>query len=153
MARYTDGSHTNDARWESRARKLMSAAGNSIPWRHAEQEELLGCPHESDGYFDVIMRVRRRRPDEDRANLLGELAFRTGRCMSYLRATGRHYLALGRAAKVYKAGFDQPTVLIEFDSVAQRSLLHESPGYQAPLAALGNTAVVLDMRIVEGVDD
>ena len=70
-----------------------------------------------------------------------------------LRAAGGRYLALGRPAKVYEAGFDQPTVLIEFDSVAQAIAAHESPGYQAALAALGNRAVVRDMRIVEGVDD
>jgi uncharacterized protein (DUF1330 family) len=46
-----------------------------------------------------------------------------------------------------------PVVLVEFDSVAQAIAAHESPGYQAALAALGNTAVVHDMRIVEGVDN
>ena len=43
--------------------------------------------------------------------------------------------------------------MVEFDSVAQAIAAHESPGYQAALAALGNAAVVRDMRIVEGVED
>ena len=63
MARYTDGSHTNDARWESSARKR--AADDSVLWPHLEQEELLESTHQGDGYFDVIMRVRRRRPALD----------------------------------------------------------------------------------------
>ena len=59
----------------------------------------------------------------------------------------------GRPAKVYEAGIDLPVVVVEFDSVAQAIAAHESPAYQAALAVLGNTAVVRDMRIVEGVDD
>jgi uncharacterized protein (DUF1330 family) len=70
-----------------------------------------------------------------------------------LRAAGGRYIAFGRPAKAYEAGIDLPAVLIEFDSVAQGIAAHESPGYQAALAALGNTAVVRDMRIVEGVED
>jgi len=41
-------------------------------------------------------------------------------------------------------------VLIEFDSVEQAIAAHDSPGYQAALAALGDGAV-RDIRIVEGV--
>lgn len=67
-------------------------------------------------------------------------------------AGGGRYIALGHPAKVYEAGIDLPVVLIEFDSLAQAIAAHESPAYQAALAALGNTAVVRDMRIVEGVD-
>ena len=70
-----------------------------------------------------------------------------------LRAAGGRYLAAGNPAKVYEAGIDLPVVVVEFDSVAQAIAAHDSPAYQAALAALGNTAVVRDMRIVEGVDD
>jgi len=70
-----------------------------------------------------------------------------------LRAAGGRYIAIGQPAKAYEAGVDLPAVLIEFDSVAQAIAAHESPDYQAALAALGNTAVVRDMRIVEGVED
>ena len=60
-------------------------------------------------------------------------------------------LLSGRPAKVYEAGIDLPVVVVEFDSVAQAIAAHESA--KAALAVLGNTAVVRDMRIVEGVDD
>ena len=69
-----------------------------------------------------------------------------------LRAAGGRYLAVANPAKVYEAGIDLPVVVIEFDSVAQAIAAHDSPAYQAALAALGNTSVVRDMRIVEGVD-
>ena len=69
-----------------------------------------------------------------------------------LRAAGARYLAAGPPAKVYEAGVDQRVVVAEFDSVAQAIAAHDSPGYQAALAVLGNAAV-RDMRIVEGVED
>jgi uncharacterized protein (DUF1330 family) len=65
-------------------------------------------------------------------------------------AAGGRFLARGGVAKTYEAGLDQRTVLIEFDSVAQATAAHDSPGYQAALAALGNAAV-RDIRIVEGI--
>jgi len=67
-----------------------------------------------------------------------------------ITAGGGRFLARGGTAKTYEAGIDQRTVLIEFDSVAQAIATHDSPGYQAALAALGNAAE-RDMRIVEGV--
>ena len=65
-------------------------------------------------------------------------------------AAGGRFLARGGVAKTYEAGLDQRTGLIEFDSVAQATAAHDSPGYQAALAALGNAAV-RDIRIVEGI--
>jgi uncharacterized protein (DUF1330 family) len=41
-------------------------------------------------------------------------------------------------------------VLVEFDNLAQAIAAHDSPGYQAALAILGNAAE-RDMRIIEGV--
>lgn len=66
-------------------------------------------------------------------------------------AGGGRFLARGGVAKTYEAGLDQRTVLIEFDSVAQAIAAHDSPGYQAALAALGKGAE-RDIRIVEGLD-
>ena len=63
---------------------------------------------------------------------------------------GGRFLARGGVAKTYEAGLDQRTVLIEFDSVAQAVAAHDSAGYQAALAALGDGAE-RDIRIVEGV--
>ena len=67
-----------------------------------------------------------------------------------ITAGGGRFLARGTPAKTYEAGLDQRTVLIEFDSVEQAMAAHDSPGYQAALAALGNGAE-RDIRIVEGV--
>ena len=69
-----------------------------------------------------------------------------------LLAAGARYLAAGPPAKVYEARVDQRVVVAEIDSVAQAIAAHDSPGYQAALAVLGNAAV-RDMRIVEGVED
>jgi uncharacterized protein (DUF1330 family) len=66
-------------------------------------------------------------------------------------ASGGRFLARASPAKVYEGGIDQRTVLIEFDSLAQAIAAHDSPGYQAALALLGNTAE-RDLRIVEGVE-
>lgn len=63
---------------------------------------------------------------------------------------GGKFLGRGMPAKTYEAGLNQRTVLIEFDSVAQATATHDSPAYQAALAALGDGAE-RDIRIVEGV--
>jgi uncharacterized protein (DUF1330 family) len=67
-----------------------------------------------------------------------------------IQKAGGRFLARGMPAKVYEAGVNQRTVLVEFDSLQQAVAAHETPGYQAALRALGN-AVERDLRIVEGV--
>jgi uncharacterized protein (DUF1330 family) len=67
-----------------------------------------------------------------------------------IEAGGGRFLARAVAAKAYEAGLTQRTVLIEFDSVEKAIATHESPAYQAALAALEG-GVVRDMRIVPGV--
>jgi uncharacterized protein (DUF1330 family) len=67
-----------------------------------------------------------------------------------IAAGGGRFLARGEPAKVYEMGLMQRTVLIEFDSVAQAISTHDSPAYQAALAALGDGAQ-REIRIVEGV--
>ncbi|WP_158926207.1 DUF1330 domain-containing protein [Acidisphaera sp. S103] len=67
-----------------------------------------------------------------------------------IAAGGGKFLARGTPAKTYEAGLNQRTVLIEFDSLAQATATHDSPAYQAALAALGDGAE-RDIRIVEGV--
>lgn len=62
---------------------------------------------------------------------------------------GGRFLARGMAAKAYEDGRLDRTVVIEFDSVEQAVAVHDSPAYQAALAALGDGAV-RDMRIVPG---
>ncbi len=67
-----------------------------------------------------------------------------------LQAHGGRFLARGMPARVYEAGLDQRTVVIEFDSVQQAIAAHDSAGYRAALAALGEGAE-RELRIVEGV--
>ena len=67
-----------------------------------------------------------------------------------IQAAGGRLLARGTPAKVYEAGLNQRTVMIEFDSVAQATAAHDSAAYQAALKVLGNAAE-RDIRIVEGV--
>ena len=68
-----------------------------------------------------------------------------------LQAAGGRFLARGLPAKVYEAGVNQRTVLLEFESVQQAVAAHDSPAYQEALRVLGN-AVERDLRIIEGAD-
>jgi uncharacterized protein (DUF1330 family) len=63
---------------------------------------------------------------------------------------GGRFLARGMPGRVYDDGKMERAVLIEFDSVEKAVALHDSPAYQAALAALGD-GVVRDLRIVPGV--
>ena len=67
-----------------------------------------------------------------------------------IQAGGGRFLVRGTPSKVYEAGLNQRTVIIEFDSVASAVAAHDSAGYKAALNALGNAAE-RDIRIVEGV--
>jgi uncharacterized protein (DUF1330 family) len=66
-------------------------------------------------------------------------------------ASGGRFLARGLPAKTYESGINERTVLVEFDSLDEAIAAHDSPGYQAALAVLGNAAE-RDLRIVEGID-
>ncbi len=65
-----------------------------------------------------------------------------------MHQAGGRFLARGQPARVYEAGVDERTVIIEFDSVDHAVAAYESPGYQAALRALGDGAV-RDIRIIE----
>ena len=67
-----------------------------------------------------------------------------------LEAAGGRFLARPTAAQAFEAGRLARTVLIEFASVQQAHAAHDSPAYQAALAALGDGAI-RDLRIVAGV--
>ena len=67
-----------------------------------------------------------------------------------IQGAGGRFLARGGVAKVYEAGLEQRTVLIEFDSVAAATAAYESDAYKAALDALGDAAE-RDVRIVEGL--
>jgi uncharacterized protein (DUF1330 family) len=63
---------------------------------------------------------------------------------------GGRFLARATAVKAYEDGKTERTVIIEFDSVEQAIAVHDSPDYQAALAALEGGAE-RDLRIVPGV--
>jgi uncharacterized protein (DUF1330 family) len=65
-------------------------------------------------------------------------------------AGGGRFLARGDPAKVYEHGLKKRTVLIEFDSIDHAVATHDSPAYQAALAALGDGAE-REIRLIEGV--
>ena len=67
-----------------------------------------------------------------------------------MEAAGAKFLVRGDPAKVYEAGINMRTVVIEFPSVEAAIAAHDSPGYQAALKALGDGAE-RDLRIVEGL--
>lgn len=64
-------------------------------------------------------------------------------------AAGGKILVRGMPSKTYDNGLMQRVVVIEFDSVEAAVKAHDSPAYQAALAALGDGAD-RDIRIVEG---
>ena len=66
-----------------------------------------------------------------------------------ITAGGGRFIVRGMPAKTYEAGVNERTVVIEFDSVDAAIAAHDSPGYAAALAALGDGAV-REIRIVEG---
>ena len=67
-----------------------------------------------------------------------------------LRGSGGTFVARGLPEQTYEGGEKTRTVLIEFDSVEAARAAHDTPAYQAALAALDGGAL-RDMRIVPGV--
>ena len=67
-----------------------------------------------------------------------------------LIAAGGKVLARGGTARVFEAGLEQRTVVLEFESVEKAIAAYESEGYKAARAILGNAAE-RDLRIVEGI--
>jgi uncharacterized protein (DUF1330 family) len=67
-----------------------------------------------------------------------------------IEAGGGRFLARAPAIEAYEAGQLERVVLIEFGSVEQAIAVHDSPAYQAALAALDG-GVVRDLRIVPGI--
>ncbi len=63
---------------------------------------------------------------------------------------GGRLLARAPAARAYEDGVLERTVIIEFESLEKAIAVHDSPAYQAALAALGNGAV-RDVRLVPGL--
>ncbi|MEM9561849.1 MAG: DUF1330 domain-containing protein [Actinomycetota bacterium] len=83
--------------------------------------------------------------DEEKLGAYLELASPT------VQAAGGRFLARGLPTQVHEAGVLDRTVLVEFPSVEVAVECHDSEGYQAALAALGDGAT-RDLRIIEGVE-
>ncbi|WP_134740239.1 DUF1330 domain-containing protein [Nocardioides sp. 503] len=67
-----------------------------------------------------------------------------------IEGAGGTFLARGLPEETYEAGEATRSVLISFESVDAARAAHDSPAYQAALAALDGGAV-RDLRIVPGV--
>ncbi len=67
-----------------------------------------------------------------------------------IEAAGGRFLARERPLRPMRPVNGNGTVLIEFESVEQAIAAHDSPAYQAALAALEGGAV-RDLRIVPGI--
>jgi uncharacterized protein (DUF1330 family) len=68
-----------------------------------------------------------------------------------LAAGGARYVARGMPAKVYEAGVQERTVVIEFESVAKAIAVYESAEYQQSIQALALGAE-RDVRILEAFE-
>ena len=68
-----------------------------------------------------------------------------------LASAGVRFVARGMPARVYEAGVQERTVVIEFESVEKAIEVYESPEYQKSVAALGDGAV-RDVRVIAGFE-
>ena len=67
-----------------------------------------------------------------------------------LAAGGRNFIR-GMPARIFEAGMNLRTIVVEFDSLATAVSAYESPAYQAARTLLSN-ATVRDIRIIEGAE-
>ena len=68
-----------------------------------------------------------------------------------LAAAGVKFIVRGVPARVYEAGVQERTVVIEFASVAEAIAVYESAEYLRAVEALGDGAV-RDVRVLEGLE-
>ena len=68
-----------------------------------------------------------------------------------MEGSGARILARGMPSKVYEAGVNQRTVVVEYPSVEAAIKFYESPAYQLAVKALGKGAE-REVRIIEAVE-
>ena len=68
-----------------------------------------------------------------------------------LSAAAVRFVVRGMPAKVYEAGVQERTVVIEFESVEKAIEVYESAEYQKSVEALGDGAV-RDVRVIAGFE-
>jgi len=59
------------------------------------------------------------------------------------------FVSRGMPVKVYEAGINERSVVVEFDTVADAVAAYESPEYKKAMKVLGD--VKRDVRILEGI--
>ncbi len=84
----------------------------------------------------------------DNADALADYAKLAGPALA---EAGGKFLARGMPAAVKESGQMQRLVVLEFENLQAALAAYESPGYKAALMALGDNAVVRDIRIIEGI--
>jgi len=118
-------------------------AGNAVAWRKIY---VYYAPSEEAAFMAKAYWITCYREISDPAKLAAYAKL----AGPSIEAGGGRFLARGTAAKAYEAGQSERTVVIEFDSVEHAIAVHDSPRYQAALAALEGGAK-RDVRIVSGV--
>ena len=66
-----------------------------------------------------------------------------------VKAHGGRFLSRGAAVKVYEAGLQERSVIVEFDSVQDAIAAYEDPEYKKAIQVLGEAK--RDVRILEGI--
>ena len=84
----------------------------------------------------------------DNADALAEYAKLAGPALT---DAGAKFLVRGMPAAVKESGEMQRLVVMEFESLQAALAAYDSPSYKAALRALGDNAVVRDIRIIEGI--
>jgi Uncharacterized conserved protein len=66
-----------------------------------------------------------------------------------VKAHNGRFLSRGMPAKVYEAGIQERSVVVEFDSIQDAVAAYESPEYKKAIEVLGDTK--RDVRMLEGI--
>ena len=74
------------------------------------------------------------------------------RLAAYAPLASKAILVRGGRVKALESGIEERSVVIEFDSFEAACTFYDGDAYQAALEALGEGAVVRELRAVEGVD-
>ncbi len=66
-----------------------------------------------------------------------------------VQSHGGRFISRGMPVKVYEAGINERSVVVEFDTVQDAIAAYESPEYKKAIQVLGE--VKRDVRILEGI--
>jgi uncharacterized protein (DUF1330 family) len=94
------------------------------------------------GYWIITFRAVR---DSSKLDRYIELA------APVLAAAGVRFVVRGMPARVYEAGLQERTVVIEFENLEKAIAVYESAQYQESVEALGDGAE-RDLRVIAGLE-